>query len=207
VKIRPSHPGSLHRRLVVGVAAIAFVTGCSTSANKAASTSVASSTSVTASTAAPTTVAVLVGPLDANRQTIVDYSIKDAAKVGFTLDPECAAAVARQLSDADAALLASSTKDSIPGVTSGAVSSAGQAIGGKMLDCARGSTNTDLINKAVDAVIAHQGSQHLDRSCVVKAFSRLSDDQLKLVAAAGPNSTDPRLGGAAFALFDCITIG
>ena len=145
--------------------------------------------------------------LDTNRQIVVDYSIADAAKVGYDLDRDCLAKLALQLSDADAALLAESTKNTSPDATTPELSDAGESIGNMVLDCAKGSTNQALIGKAVDAVLAQSGSEALDRSCVEKNFAHLNDEQLQLIIDAGPDSTDPKLQAAAFALFDCLDFG
>jgi hypothetical protein len=159
----------------------------------------------TSATAAATTIA---SPTDgddaANRATVVSFTVQQGTILGYTLDVDCVTKVVAQLSAADAALLAASTVDTAPDATSPILSAAGDALGTKVDDCAIGSTDTELVAKAIETVMSSAGGSGLDRSCVEAAFAKLSDTQLELIVNSATDSTDPLLQPIGATLFDCV---
>ncbi len=68
-------------------------------------------------------------------------------------------------------------------------------------------TNDDsLLQSAVDRLVDGEGGDQLDRECVEAKFAALSDEALRLVNEAAPDSTDPRLGPISLQLLDCLDL-
>jgi hypothetical protein len=141
---------------------------------------------------------------DADRATVVSYTIQQAIKLGYQLDPACVAKVVAQLSGADAAVLAAGTENTAPDATSPVLSDAGTKLGDTVIDCAKSSTNTALVAKAVASVLASPGGGDLDKVCVQRIIAKLSDQQLQAVVNSATDSTDPQLQPIGASLFQCL---
>jgi hypothetical protein len=141
---------------------------------------------------------------DADRATVVSYTIQQAIKLGYQLDAACVAKVVAQLSGADAAVLAAGTENTAPDATSPVLSDAGTKLGDTVIDCAKSSTNTALVAKAVASVLASPGGGDLDKVCVQRIIAKLSDQQLQAVVNSATDSTDPQLQPIGASLFQCL---
>lgn len=181
----------MSRLLVIAVILAVGVVGCSSEPSSPRGSTTSTGTSPDGDDAA-------------NRATVVSFTVQQGTLLGYTLDVDCVTKVVAQLSDADAALLAASTVDTAPDATSPILSAAGDELGTKIDDCAIGSTDTELVAKAIETVMSSAGGSGLDRSCVEAAFATLSDTQLELVINSATDSTDPRLQPIGATLFDCV---
>ena len=181
----------MSRLLVIAVVLAVGVVGCSSEPSSPRGSTTSTGTSPDGDDAA-------------NRATVVSFTVQQGTLLGYTLDVDCVTKVVAQLSDADAALLAASTVDTAPDATSPILSAAGDELGTKIDDCAIGSTDTELVAKAIETVMSSAGGSGLDRSCVEAAFATLSDTQLELVINSATDSTDPRLQPIGATLFDCV---
>lgn len=214
---------TVRQRLIGGIAASLLLVGAAAcgSDKKAATTTAAAvdTTGASAATndttpdtaAAPDTVAADTGGgtgnLDAQRNLIVDFSIEQAAVGGFTLDRGCLEALAVQLSDEDAALLAASAQAG--GEDDPELSPAGEALGEQLIGCAVTDADPALQEAAVDAVMASSDGATLERPCVENAFKILNTEQLQsviddLATNNTTQSSDPKLQFVAFALLNCV---
>jgi hypothetical protein len=182
--------------LTLGVAA------CSSDSKSSSTTSSAASDSTTAGSPAGTAGSGSGSSSDV--QAVTARVVTEASKVGYSLDEACVAKLVATLPPADLALLADAAGDTTPGATTPALSSAGDAIGSSILKCSKGSSNQALIDQAAAVVLGQESTSSLDPECVKKQLATLSDEQLQLIVDSGPESTDPRLGAAAYALFDCV---
>jgi hypothetical protein len=176
------------RRIVICSALAVGVAACS-SDKKSAST---------------TTATLPAADSAAIRATVVSFTLQQGTLLGYVLDVDCVTKIVAQLSDADAALLASGTVDTSPDATTPALSAAGEALGARIDECAIGSNDTDLVAAAVEKVMSSPGGVDLDLVCVEDAFSKLSDAQLHVVVESATDSTDARLQPIGVALFPCL---
>jgi hypothetical protein len=193
--------------LWIAVALLFATAACSSNATPA-TTSVTRGSSggavMTVATTPVETAPVDSATADADRATVVSYTIQQAIKLGYQLDAACLAKVVAQLSGADAAVLAAGTENTAPDATSPVLSDAGTKLGDTVIDCAKSSTNTALVAKAVASVLASPGGGDLDKVCVQRIIAKLSDQQLQAVVNSATDSTDPQLQPIGASLFQCL---
>jgi hypothetical protein len=192
---RRSVGASMSLLLIVGAAA------CSSDSKSSSTTSSAGSDTTTAASPPGTAGA---GTSTDDVRAVTTRIVVEAGKVGYTLDEACVAKLVATLPKDDLTALADAAADTTPGATTPALSAAGDEIGSSILKCSKGSSNQDLIDQAAAVVLGQESTSSLDPACIKKQLATLSDEQLQLIIDSGPESTDPRLGAAAYALFDCV---
>lgn len=134
---------------------------------------------------------------------VVDQFIERAAEAGFAYDRECVDKLIAQLSDSDLALLGQIVSNTDPSTTDPTLSPEGEDIGEQTQECAGNQADPALVDQAAEVLLESDDGASLDADCVRKNLALLDEGTLQLIAQNVPDSTDPRLAGAAFALFEC----
>jgi hypothetical protein len=179
------------RTFIVGLVTIAVVGVSACGSDDSAGSSATDSPAPTATEAPAATEPDMVAIVTAK-------TVEQIEGFGYTVDAECVRGIVSQLSEGDLAILAEASADADP-----ELSPEGDDLGDGILTCTDGGGSPELVAAVKQLLIDSPDGDQLDVVCLDETLPSLSDDQLQLMLDSGPDSTDPKMMGAAMVVFGC----